>query len=277
MSYKTILVHADLSVHAPARIALAAALAREQGARLVGAAMTGISRFTYPGNSELARTVIGGYVDALYEHARQALAQFEALAHGAGAEACETRLIADDHPGGLVQQARFCDLLVLSQVDPGYAAPSDVIGDLPERVMLESPRPVLLVPHACDSTSVAGVALLAWDGSREAAHAVAGALPLLRRASRVVVAHFNATESDVRDAQPAELLAWLAPHGITAELHQRPGCRDIGAALLALAGELQAALIVMGGYGHPRFRELLLGGVTKCLFRNSAVPVLMSH
>lgn len=276
MSYKTILVHADLSVHAPARIALAAAIAREQGARLVGAAMTGISRFTYPATSELARTVIAGYVDALYEHAVQALAQCEAIARSAGT-VCETRLIADDHPGGLVQQARFCDLLVLSQVDPGYAAPSDVIGDLPERVMLDSPRPVLLVPHAFASGGIDGLALVAWDGSREASRAVAGALPLLRRASRVVVAHFNAPESDPRDAQPAELVAWLAPHGVTAELHERPGCRDIGAALLALATELQAAVVVMGGYGHPRFRELLLGGVTKCLFRKSTVPVLMCH
>lgn len=276
MGYKTILVHADLALHAPSRIAFAASLAAAHGAHLVGAAMTGISRFTYPGTSDLARTVIGGYVDALYQHAAQALAQFETVARSAGASACETRLVADDHENGLIQQSRFCDLLVMSQTDPGHATP-EVVGDLPERVMLNASRPVLLVPYSGDVTGVDGVALIGWDGSRESAHAVAGALPLLRRASRVVVAHFEAPESRPQDAQLPELLTWLGHHGIQADLEQHPGSRDVGGALLARAAELPAALIVMGGYGHPRFRELLLGGVTRRVLKEATVPVLVSH
>lgn len=276
MAYTTIQVHADLSLHAPSRIAFAAALAQAHGARLVGVAMTGISRFTSPSASELARTAIGGYVDVLYAHAQQALAQFEAVARAHGAGNSETRLVADDHENGLIQQSRFCDLLVLSQADPAHATP-EVVGDLPERVMLAASRPVLVVPHMGNTAGADGPALVAWDGSREATHAVTGAVPLLQRASRVVVAHFDAPESAPRDAQAQELLAWLAGHGITAGLEERPACRDVGSALLALAAEQQAALVVMGGYGHPRFRELLLGGVTRHVLKQATVPVLVSH
>lgn len=276
MDYRTILVHADLSVHARARVTLAARLAHAHRAHLVGAAMTGISRFTYPGAADLGRTIIGSYVDTLYEQATQALAQFEQVAAAAGAGSIETRLVADDHQGGLVQLARFCDLLVLGQIDPQSSAP-DPLGDLPERVMLNAARPVLLAPYADVATDIVGTAVIGWDGSRESAHAVAAALPLLHQASRVVIVHFQEEEAVERDVQAAELVPWLARHGLHADLVERPGGRDIGARMLSLATELQATLIVIGGFGHPRFRELLLGGVTKSLFRNTTVPLLVAH
>lgn len=276
MDYRTILVHADLSAQARARIQLAARLAHAHRAHLVGAAMTGISRFTYPGAADLGRTVIGSYVDHLYEQAAQALAQFEQVAAAAGAGSLETRLVADDPQGGLVQLARFCDLLVLGQTDPDSASP-DPLADLPERVMLNAARPILLAPYSGAAASIDGPALIGWDGSRECAHAVAGALPLLRQASRIVVAHFQEEEAAERDVQSAELVAWLARHALHADLIERPDARDVGAKLLAMAGELQATLIVIGGFGHPRFRELLLGGVTKSLFRTTTVPLLVAH
>lgn len=276
MGYRTILVHADLSAHAASRIALAARLANAHQAHLIGAAMTGISRFTYPGPTDLGRTVIGGYVDALYDQAAQALAQFEQVAAASGARSVETRLVADDQLGGLVQMARFCDLLVLGQTDPAAVNP-EPLGDLPERVMLDAARPVLLVPCGGHAGPIDGTALIGWDGSRECAHAVTGALPLLHQAARVVVAHFAEEEVAERDVQSSELLAWLGRHGLHAELVERDGCRDVGAGLKALAAETGATLVVIGGFGHPRFRELLLGGVTKSLFRSTTVPLLVAH
>lgn len=278
MPYKTILVHVDLSPHAPARIRLAAALAQSEAAHLIGAAMTGISRFVYPNNpSDLARTVIAGYVDTLYQQADQALAQFEAVAGSAGVSSCEPRLVGDDPEGGLVQLSRFCDLLVLSQTDPA----SPVTGaarDLPEYVMLSIVRPVLLVPYARDYTGLNGSALVAWNGSLEATRAVDHALPLLRRASQVVVAHFDEGGSGgALAAQSPELLAWLGRHGIKAELHEQTTGNDSGDALLSLAAERQSALIVMGGYGHTRLRELMLGGATRTMLARMTTPVLMSH
>lgn len=277
MPYKTILVHADLSPHAAARIRLAASVALAEDAHLVGAAMTGISRFVYPNNaSDLARTVIAGHVEALYEHANQALVQFESVARAAGVRSVEARLVSDDPEGGLVQLSRFCDLLVVSQTDPASNV-TGAVRDLPEYVMLNVARPVLMVPYAREYTSISGPAIIAWDGSREASRAVSSALPLLLRTSPVVVAHFEPGEADQSEPQSLELLAWLGRFGIKATLVERPGGIDGGSALLALATERQAGLVVMGGYGHTRFRELFLGGVTNTMLKRMTMPVLMSH
>jgi nucleotide-binding universal stress UspA family protein len=277
MSYKTIVVHADLSVHAPARIRLAAALAAGGGAHLLGAAMTGISRFVYRDESvDLGHGAATGYVDTLHEHARQALDQFEAIAREAGVASFEPRLVGDDPEGGLVLLSRCADLVVLSQTDPGHPV-AGVVRDLPEYVMLNVARPVLIVPFATPALALDGKAMVAWDASLEAARALANALPLLQRASEVTVVQFNAADTSELAAQSADLCAWLGRHDVRAQVRQQHSAIDEGDALLSLAADLQADLIVMGGYGHTRFRELLLGGATKTVLQSMTVPVLMSH
>jgi nucleotide-binding universal stress UspA family protein len=144
-------------------------------------------------------------------------------------------------------------------------------------VMLNVPRPVLMVPYTGEYTRIDGNVLIAWNGSMEAARAVGHALPLLRQAARVVVAHFDAGEQAELAAQPPELLAWLARHDVVAELREQRTGNDTGAALLSLAAEQQSNLIVMGGYGHTRFRELMLGGMTRTMLEKMTRPVLMSH
>lgn len=280
MSYKTILVHADSSIHAPARIRLAAALAKAEGAHLVGAAMTGVPRMSsllYADTSlELTRAVPAEVIDTLREHARQALEQFTALAQGAGVSSHEARLVDEDPEGGLVLLSRFADLVVLGQTDPAHRV-EGVARDLPEYVMLNVARPVLLVPYAGQYADLDGKALAAWDGSIEASRALSHALPLLRRAAEVTVAQFDTAEPGELAAQAPQLVEWLGRHGIKAGIHERRTDTDPGDALLSLAADLQAGLIVMGGYGHARFRELLLGGVTKTVLASMTVPVLMSH
>lgn len=277
MPYTTVLVHADLSVHAPARIRLAAALAHAHDAHLIGAAMTGISRFVYPCDATaLAHTALDGYVETLCRQAHEALAQFEALVRASGLRSYEPRLLQDDPEGGLVSLSRFCDLLVLSQTDPRTPVPG-AVRDLSEYVMFSVARPVLLVPFAREYTGLAGKALVAWDGSIEASRAVRDAMPLLCQASRVMVAHFDTGEPADLAAQSPELLAWLERHGVRADLHVQRTTGDVGNALLSLAVDEDANLIVMGGYGHSRFRELILGGVTRTMLERMATPVLMSH
>lgn len=277
MSYKTILVHADLSIHAPGRIRLAAAIANAEGAHLVGAAMTGISRFVYTDSTiELERSVVAGYVDTLHEHARQALDQFEALVREAGVQSSEARLVGDDPEGGLVLLSRFADLVVLSQTDPAHPV-TGVVRDLPEYVMLNVARPVLMVPYAGERSVLGARALVAWDASLEASRALGNALPLLRHAAGVTVARVNAVEGPELSAESADLIAWMGRHGIDAQVLEPHTAGGEGEALLSLAADRQAGLIVMGGYGHTRFRELLLGGVTKTMLESMTVPVLMSH
>lgn len=276
MSYKTILVHADLSRHAPDRIRLAAAIARAEGAQLVGAAMTGVSRYVYAQRGmDLHQSVAAGFVDSLHEHARDALAQFERLATEAGVPYA-TQLVRDDPEGGLVQLARFADLVVVSQTDPDEPV-AGVVRDLPEFVMLNAARPVLMVPFAGQFDRVAGPALVAWDGSREAARALSGALPLLRTAGSVSIVQFDQGQGIAPAADTTHLLPWLAAHGVHASVQQSRIQIDVGPALLSLAADVQAGLIVMGGYGHTRFRELVVGGVTRCVLDAMTAPVLMAH
>jgi nucleotide-binding universal stress UspA family protein len=277
MSYKTILVHADLSVHAPARIRLAAAVANAEGAHLIGAAMTGLSRFVYPNSPiDIERAVVPGFIDTLHENARKALDLFAEVAGLAGVRSCEKRLVGADAEGGLVLLARFSDLLVLSQTDPAQPAPG-VARDLPEYVILNVARPVLLVPYAAQFDRLDGKALVAWDASLEATRALGYALPLLRRAAGVTLAQFDQPDWADLAAESPDLIAWLGRHGVVAQVQAQHTSIDDGKALLALAAAQQPNLIVMGGYGHTRLRELLLGGVTKTVLESATVPVLMSH
>lgn len=278
MSYKTILVHVDQSPHAAARIELAGRLARSQGAHLIGAALTGLT-MEYYRNSGLA--VAGPIrqeeIDEIKRGGKQALQRFEILARAADVS-CESRYSDDEPESGLVQQARYADLIVLSQTDPG-TSPFPMLRQLPEYLALHGGRPVLVVPHAGEFPTLDRHALVAWDASRAATRALTDALPLLQRSARVTLAVFN-PQSWVHGEQPgADIALYLARHGVTVEVQQQttePGI-DVGNALLSLAADTGADLLVMGAYGHQRWREIILGGVTRRLLRSMTLPVLMSH
>jgi nucleotide-binding universal stress UspA family protein len=277
MAYHTILVHVDLGPQAPDRIGLAAAIAKAHGAHLIGAAMTGISRFVYPqGDAGLAQ-VLDGYVETIHQHTSAALARFEAIAQAHGLVSYETRLIGDDPEGGLLQLSPFCDLLVLGQDDPAHPAPGALHG-VPEYVMLNCARPVLVVPYAGNHPQLDGRALVAWNGSLEATRAVTGAIPLLQGCAPVSVVRLEpAAHTAPAPGGFDDLAAWLARHHVNVETALHHTGLDAGEALLTLAADMGAGLIVMGGYGHSRFHELVLGGATRTVLRSATVPVLMAH
>lgn len=279
MSYKTILVHADLSRHAPERIRVAIALARAEGAHLVGAALTGISSALYQGDTaELSGSIVAGRLDALHDDARQALTRFERSAADAGLASYETRLLNDDPQGGLALQARYSELVVLSQADLDDPV-SRIIPDLPEYVVLNCARPVLVVPYAGEFRQIGARVLVAWDGSVEASRALANAMPLLRRAANVALAVFNPKRNPgAHGQQPgADIALLLARQGVKVDVLAQREDNDVGEALLSLAADQRADLIVMGAYGHSRVRELLLGGATRTILQKMTLPVLMSH
>ncbi|HSY27960.1 MAG TPA: universal stress protein, partial [Burkholderiaceae bacterium] len=115
MSYKTILVHVDHSKHAAERIKIAAKIAIDENAHLIGAAMSGISRFIYQDNAfGVAGSIVSDQIDTFYETANQALSEFETIAKSMGVLSYEKRLVDDEPEGGLVLQARYSDLVVVS-------------------------------------------------------------------------------------------------------------------------------------------------------------------
>ncbi len=276
MAYKTILVHVDHSRHFETRMRTAAALAVAHGAHLAGTAVSGISRYVYQDcGMDMSATILASHVDSLFHRANAALDAFGALAATAGVRSFERRLIDDEAGAGLVMQSRYADLVVVSQADP-HDPVSRMAPDLPAYVTLAGARPVLILPHASQAAFDAGTVLVAWDAGLEATRAIAGAMPLLRSAARVVLALIN--PGDAHGEQPgADMALYLARHGVQVEVTAQATGGAVGEALLTLAGDVGAGLVVMGAYGHGRLREYLLGGVTATMLEGMLVPVLMAH
>ncbi|NHZ82077.1 universal stress protein [Massilia sp. CCM 8695] len=280
MSYKPVLVHVDDVQNAGVGYAFAAELAQAEQAHLIGLASSGVSRFlrqTVTVND--AGPSMAPFLDTLRGRAARVLDQFERVAAGFTLAGSERRAVDDEPRYSLSALARYCDLCVLNQADAvqGASLPSP---RLAAEVAKNSGTPVLMVPRAQAPAWPLRRILLGWNGSREAARAMRFALPLLRRASAVDVAIFDtvALESDAGgELRPVTAIGQtLARHGVRAELLQRDSAGDAGAALLALAGERGAQLLVMGCYGHSRLRELLLGGATRTVLKSMTLPVFMA-
>jgi nucleotide-binding universal stress UspA family protein len=216
---------------------------------------------------------------------QQARTRVEATVPGLPLESAE-----GDALGALLRRARCTDLLVLGQHDPQH--PEGHAAGLNHRLLVSAGCPLLFVPYAMAREPAGpGRVLVAWSGTRESARALRDALPLLRRADQVELVHY-AHAGTVAAAAMAPLQAHLERHGVRAtcivrerrepSLAERimPGWipdAPIAEALLSHAADIEADLIVMGGYGHPRAWELALGGVTRTLLQSMTVPVLMSH
>lgn len=283
MSYKTILLHVDQTKNVSDRIKLAAAIAKGEKAHLVGVALTGVSRYIYQTGlmSDMdpnLTTHLSTHLDLLRRRAQEALAEFERIVRAMGVDSFETALVDDEAGAGMCLKARYSDLVVIGQTDLAQPSPA-VMSDFPEHVLMNSGRPVLIVPYTGKLDTVGTRVLVAWDAGVCATRAVTSALPILRRADIVEVAIFNAvSQGEAHGELPgADIAQYLARHGIRVDVRNEKTDMDIGNALLSRATDLGCNLIVMGGYGHSRFREILLGGVTRTVLESMTVPVLMSH
>ena len=153
----------------------------------------------------------------------------------------------------------------------------DIMGSGIEVTLFEAGKPLLLTPLA-EPASIGKAPAVAWDGGLAATRAVAAAMPLLREAGQAVILSADRPRGN-RAADPSRLAETLAWHGITARIHDVPTDRlGLSDALVHSAQELGCDLLVMGGYGHNRIREIVLGGVTRDILRRpAALPILMAH
>ena len=144
-----------------------------------------------------------------------------------------------------------------------------------ENALLTSGRPLLMAPDR-PPTALTGTVAVAWNGRAESARAVVAAMPFLRRAGTV---HILTAATNVTSAEEARRLEdYLAWHGIQARINTiEPADEPVGSALMTRASELGADFLVMGGYGHSRMREMILGGVTRYVLAHPGLPVLMAH
>ena len=313
---RSVLVHVDASQRCHARLLAARNLARRHEARLTAlfadSPLELDSPFGYAAGSsgvqwlqqmELDRranakhrfeTVIGASSQANWSElnggstaARQlqereldrragARARFESLV-GRQPDTGWFELNGETPALGVARQAQCHDLIVLGQREPRGSGAPGLPDDFVESVIIASGRPALVLPRSGGLAAPPATIVVAWKASSASAHALAGALPLLRSARNVHVVSWAETAAQgPHDGD--EVLGYLQLHGVHAQWQQHTKApRDICQALLAHGAVMQADLLVMGCYSHARMRERLLGGVTRDMLRTMTLPVLMAH
>jgi len=209
--------------------------------------------------------------------AKAALDRFAAASQRAGISAEPLTMSAS--LAGVAEQfsriARRFDLSVVGQAEPETSAIEEVIA---EAALFESGRPVIVVPYIQKEPLKLDQVMVCWDGSRSAARAIGDAVPLLRLSKQVeivIVANERGKQDEIAGA---DMGAHLARHGLKVEVRRTVlGDIDVADVLLSHAADSGCDFIVMGGYGHSRLREFVLGGVTRSILRSMTAPVLMSH
>jgi nucleotide-binding universal stress UspA family protein len=279
MSYKSILVQLDTSEAVHARFELALRLAKQFEAHL-----TGLFAVFKPHSRSF--NVMAGTAEYFVEQERIRAEQRGALERLFHAELARAKVAgvwktASEYANTAVcDAARLADLTVIGQDNPDD--PESFIDDqFVENLVLSAGRPVLLVPYAGQFPSVGSRVLFAWDGSREATRALHDALPFLAHAKQITVFTVNALDGEPPASRipGVDIAAIIARHGANVATEEIEGVRgvSVGDMLLSRASDLGADLIVMGCYGHSRWRELVLGGATRAMLKSMTVPVLMSH
>ncbi|MGB7259807.1 MAG: universal stress protein [Pseudolabrys sp.] len=208
---------------------------------------------------------------------RRAIARFEAAAKRSGLSA-ESHTISASISGAanqLAKLARRFDLAVVGQAGREKSAADEVIA---EGVLFESGRPVLMVPFIQKQGLKLGKVMVCWDGSRAATRAIADAMPFLQKAKQVEVVVVETTPAKLDEVPGASLGQHLARHGLKVNVKRLTSPDiDVAATILSYAADSAADMIVMGGYGHSRLREFILGGATRGILSAMTVPTLMSH
>ena len=283
MRLRDLLLVLDGSARDAARLETALELART-----VGAHLTGLCPLELLLPADLA-FALGGYPEALALQSAVEQLQDQANARAATIEAEFRAGLARAGVNGdwrtapgpvgpaIAAAARHADLTVIGQDDPDHRVPP-AGRHMIEDVLLAAGRPLLLLPYAGRFPAIGRNVLVAWTPTREAARAVGDALGLIEPAAQVTV--LTVARAGGGDAVPgAEIAAHLARHGlaVTAARSVSDGQIHEADMLLSYAADLGADLLVMGGYGHSRVRELTLGGVTRSVLRHMTLPVLMSH
>jgi len=276
MEYKTILVSLGHDAGCQARIRMAAELAARFQGHLLGLSATGV-RLDPPSHAvedavhlaELSRRKLLAHAAASGELLGETVKE---VAHGTPF----THQVVEEEAGQvLAQEGRVADLIVLG----GLLSRDDgMLLSTAEYVLLNAGRPVLLVPpHPMRLHG--GHVVIAWDDSREAARAVADALPLLLCASRVTILSVwdQRSAPDANSEPVAGLRRFLQRHGIVAAARTEQSGAPVGDVILDALPALGAEMLVAGGYGHARMREMILGGTTRSLMRYCPVPLLISH
>jgi nucleotide-binding universal stress UspA family protein len=227
---------------------------------------------------EIPSDILAQMIAESEKAALAAIERFEAAARRSllSAEHRLIKAIGAEAPVILSTLARRFDLCVFMQSEPDGVNNDDMI----ETSLFESGRPLIVAPYIQKDGLNLDHVVCCWDGSRAAARAINDALPLLVKATTVdlLIVQNEKTRNKKNEIRGAEMAKHLARHDVKVVIETVPAADiDVTNAILSYVADNAGTLIVMGGYGHARLREVILGGVTRDMLKSMTVPVFMSH
>lgn len=280
MAYRTLVLHLTNEARARTLVEASIGVARQHEAHLIGLYVIPSVEIHVAAEVPVTTDILSAQREFYTEQAGRIRAIFDKATQADGLS-CEWRTV--DATGTSVTDAvmahgRCADLIVCGQSDPANDPAS--LYRAGEEVMMASGRPVLFIPTAGSFPSIGTNVTLAWNGSREAARAAFDAVPMLQKARQVRILAVNPDDTDLHGTNlpGSELAAALARHGVKCEAaHSVASDIGVGDELLSRLADRGSDLLVMGGFGHSRFREFVFGGATRSILGHMTVPVLMSH
>jgi nucleotide-binding universal stress UspA family protein len=279
MTYRSLFVHLDDSDESAQRLDVAARLARHYPAEVVGGYIVASRDLTPTEQAFLPTHLDRTQRESDAQAQKYAERGYPAAMRPAGVKSTQWRAPAGDPIDAAVLQARYSDLAILGQ-PAREGAQAAFAAELVNAAVMDSGRPVLVIPYIGAAKTLGERVMIAWKDSRESARAVADALPFLKDAKSVLaVAVTGRAEETVEEyVSDRAVEGFLRRHAVAADV-KRMVAQDIDAGefLLSRAADFGADLIVMGGYSRPRLSRLVWGGVTQLMLASMTVPVLMSH
>ena len=277
MTYATLMVSLALDQPNAARLAIASQIAERFDAGMIGIVASTFSPPLYFTTGEQAQIVIDQEEASIKRRMAELETQFrEAVKHRA--RHVEWRSAIDFPARYVLAQARSADIIVSGGASDAFSDPFATV--TPGDLVMEAGRPLLVVPDAVDWLDPRSV-LVAWKDTPEARRAIVAALPMLRNAKDVAIAEIveNGGSHAAAVARVRDVITWLSRHGVRASelAAKQDEDRDAFAQLDSMAAGVGAGVIVAGAYGHSRFRELILGGMTRHLLSQTARCALLSH
>lgn len=276
MAYKTILVCLNEVSRLPQLLSVARALGTKFNAHISGIyVVPGVT--IYPSAAYGAGPDVFDGTRVYFESKLTQVKESFETAMALDRLACDFHMVDSAQSNiayDVIENCRHVDLILVSNTNRQNG--DEIETDFVERLILAAGRPVLILPFTGDVKLATDQILIGWNNSRESSRAVFDALPFLQKSNKV---RLVAVDVAPRGAVPASDLAEaLDRHGVTCELTDVASSgMTVGDTLQRAANDFGAGLLVLGGYGHSRFTELIFGGATREVLRKMEMPVLMSH
>ena len=277
MTYAAVMVSLAIDQPNEARLAVAGQLAEKFDAGLIGIAAAVFSPPLYYTTGDQAQVLIDQGEASIKERLSGLEAQFRESAK-TRAKHVEWRSAIDFPARYVLQAARSADIVVSGGPSDAFSDPFALV--TPKDLVMEAGRPLLVVPDSVDWLDLRSV-LVAWKDTPEARRAIVASLPALRKAKGVTVAEIVEAGGSrpAAVARVRDVLTWLSRHGVSASelVAEQNQDRDAPEQLDSMAADVGAGVVVAGAYGHSRFREMILGGMTQHLITQTKRCVLLSH